>query len=139
MIVEQTLENLTPTQIEIARYWGDGPPTKQFTPIIDRLVDTYGFSASRSARVLAAVQAAINDVLAVTWYYKYLWDIARPDQLDQNLASLLCTPKFPTYPAGHAVVAGCAQVLLSYFFPPEAERLKELAEQCALSRLYALP
>jgi hypothetical protein len=25
-----------------------------------------------------------------------------------------------TYPAGHATVAGCNQMILSYFFPPEA-------------------
>lgn len=137
IVVQQTLKNLTPAQIAIARYWGEGPPTKQWTPIIDRLIDTYNFSPLRAARVLAAVQSALNDTLVVVWYYKYLWDIPRPNQLDQNLATLLCTPKFPSYPSGHAAIAGCAQVVLSYFFESEAARLEELAEEAAISRLYA--
>lgn len=136
-IVKQTLRNLTPEQIEIARYWGAGPPTKQFTPIADRLIDTYSISAPRAARILAALHAGINDAFVVCWYFKYFWNIARPNQLDQDLATLLCTPRHPSYPSGHATVAGCAEVMLSYFFPPEALRLHELAEECALARLYA--
>lgn len=136
-IVRNTAKKLTKKQIQIARYWGTGVPTKQFTPIIDRLIDTYGMSASRAARILTVVQAGINDTMVVTWYYKYLWNVARPNQLDRNFATVLCTPRHPSYVAGHATVAGCAQVILSYFFPAEAQRLKELAEECAVSRLYA--
>lgn len=136
-IVKKTLENITKHQIRIAKYWGTGPATKQWTPIIDRLIDTYGITAPRAARILAATQAAFNDAFVVSWYFKFLWNIARPNQLDQNLATILCTPRHPTYPSGHATVAGCAQVVLSYFFQSEADRLKELAEECALSRLYA--
>lgn len=135
--VRQVLQNLTPEQIDMAHYWGSGPPTKQFTPIIDRLLDTYELSAARAARVLAAAQAGINDAFVVCWHFKYLWNIARPNQLDQELATLLCTPNHPSYPSGHSTVAGCLEAILSYFFPPEAPRLHELAEECALSRLYA--
>jgi hypothetical protein len=137
LIVKQTQKNLTLHQKEIATYWGFGPPTKQWTPIIDRLIDTYSFTANRAARVLAAVQAGINDALVMTWYYKYLWDMPRPNQLDQALSTFLPMPKFPTYPAGHSVVAGTAEIILSYFFQPEADRLNQLAEECSISRLYA--
>ncbi|MBC2580235.1 vanadium-dependent haloperoxidase [Clostridium sp. DJ247] len=136
-IVERTLKNLTPEQIVIAKYWGEGPPTKQWTPIIDRLIDTYNVNAGRAARILANVHGALNDTLIVTWYFKFLWDIARPNQLNQNLATLICTPKHPTYPAGHATVAGCAEEILSYYFKGERDRLKELAEECAISRVFA--
>ncbi|MGE5630734.1 MAG: hypothetical protein ACM3TR_06495 [Caulobacteraceae bacterium] len=80
--VKNVLKNLTPSQRQIAEYWGDGPATKQWTPIIDRLLDTYGLSPVSAARVLAAVQAGINDALVITWYFKYLWDVPRPNQLD---------------------------------------------------------
>ena len=136
-IVQNTLKMLTPKQITIARYWGTGVPTKQFTPVIDRLIDTYGLTASKAARVLAAVHAGINDVMIVTWYLKFAWLVTRPNQLDHNLATVLCTPRHPTYPAGHSTVAGCAETILSYFFPPETNRLIDLAEECSLSRLYA--
>ncbi|PTX59058.1 PAP2 superfamily protein [Melghirimyces profundicolus] len=111
--------------------------TKQWTPIIDRLIDTYGFSPPRAARVLAATQAAINDAFVVVWYLKYLWDVARPNQLDRSLATILCTPRFPAYLSGHAVMAATAAGVLSHFFPPESKRLHELARECAISRLYA--
>jgi hypothetical protein len=52
------------------------------------------------------------------------------------LPTVICTPKFPSYPSGHAVISGCSQVILSYFFPPEAGRLKELADECAISRIW---
>lgn len=136
-IVKETLKNITRKQIKIAKYWGDGPATKQWTPIIDILIDTYNVSAPKAARILACVNGAFNDAFVVAWYFKYLWEIARPNQLDQNLATVLCTPRHPTYPSGHATVAGCAEVVLSYFFNPESNKLKELAQECAISRLYA--
>ncbi|SFS42752.1 vanadium-dependent haloperoxidase [Marininema halotolerans] len=144
-IVQETLANLTPQQKAIARYWGTGVATKQWTPIIDRLIDTYNtanlinllVSAPRAARILASVQAGINDTFVVTWYLKYKYNVARPNQLDQNLATLLCTPRHPSYPSGHAAVAGCASTILSYFFPGEKNRLTALAEEVAQSRLFA--
>lgn len=135
-IVKYIQKHLTPQQRIIAEYWGEGPATKQWTPIIDRLIDIYGLSPVRAARVLAAVQAAINDAFVVTWYFKNLWDVPRPCQLDQRLATAICTPKFPSYPSGHSVISGTAEVVLSYFFPPEAEKLKALAEENSISRLY---
>jgi hypothetical protein len=135
-VVKETLQNLTEAQIRMAEYWNAGPPTKQLAPIIDRLIDTYAISAPRAGRILAAVHSGISDAFAVTWHFKYHWDIPRPNQLDQELATIICTPRHPSYPAGHGVIACCAEVILSYFFPPEADRLKALAEECAISRLY---
>lgn len=135
--VQETAADLTSYQSTIASYWGTGVATKQWTPIIDRLIDTYNISPPKAARVLAAVQTGINDVLVITWYLKYKWMVARPNQYDHDLASILCTPRFPTYPSGHSAVAGCAEIILGYFFSPEKPRLKELAEECAISRLYA--
>lgn len=135
--VKKTLKCLTPRQKRIAKYWGTGPATKQWTPIIDILIDTYKITAPRAARILAATQAALNDAFVIAWYFKFRWNIARPNQLNQDLVSFLPTPKHPTYPSGHATIAGCAQIILSYFFQSEKERLKELAEECVISRLYA--
>lgn len=136
-IVQSTLNRLTKRQRKIAKYWSFGPPTKQWTPIVDRLIDTYRLSPPRAARVLGAVQAGINDSLVITWYLKYIWDVARPNQVDRKLKSIIATPRFPGYPSGHSTSSGCAQVILSYFFPTEAKRLKQLAEEDAVSRLYA--
>ncbi len=135
-IVKETLNNLTNRQKKIATYWGTGPATKQWTPIIDILITTYNIAAPQAARILAAVQGALNDAFVIAWHFKFRWQIARPNQFDQNLATFLCTPRHPSYPAGHAVIAGCAEVVLSYYFQADQERLNQLARQCAISRLY---
>lgn len=135
--VLDTLDNITNRQIMIAKYWGTGVPTKQWTPIIDRLIDTYNVTAPRAGRILFEVHSAINDAFVITWCLKFVLNVARPNQLDQDLATYLCTPRHPTYPSGHAVVAGCAETVLSYLFPGEAARLHQLAEECAASRLFA--
>ncbi|MBE4909431.1 vanadium-dependent haloperoxidase [Bacillus luteolus] len=136
-IVKKTLENLTPHQMEVAKYWGTGVPTKQFVPIMDRLIDTYKVPAPRAARILAAVLAAVNDAFVVTWKCKFDWQVARPNQLDQSLETILCTPRHPTYPSGHATIAGCVEQVLGYFFPGEAKKLRKMSEECSDSRLYA--
>ncbi|RJQ27015.1 MAG: phosphatase PAP2 family protein [Peptococcaceae bacterium] len=134
--VRKTLADLTQEQICIAEYWNAGPPTKQWTPIIDRLIDTYDMSPARSARILGAVHGGINDCAVITWHFKYHFNVARPNQLDQTLGTIVCTPYHPSYPSGHSLLAGCTEVLLGYFFSPEKEQLKRLAEECAISRLY---
>ncbi|MGA9287745.1 MAG: phosphatase PAP2 family protein [Anaerobacillus sp.] len=135
--VKHTLKHITPKQVKLAEYWGTGVASKQWTPIIDKLIDTYGVTAPRAARIIAAVSAGMNDAFTTTWYLKYRWNVARPNQLDHDLATVLCTPRHPTYPSGHATIAGTTSEILAYFFPGERERLQELAQECADSRLYA--
>ncbi|MDQ0199105.1 phosphatase PAP2 family protein [Neobacillus ginsengisoli] len=145
-VVKGVLDKLTPKQERIAIYWGMGQVTKQWTPIIDRLIDRYTITATplppislstpRAARILAITQNAIQDALIVSWSIKYRFDVARPIQLDPDLEPILCTPRHPTYTSGHAMAAGAAATVLSYFFPAEADRLQELAEECSVSRIY---
>jgi len=136
-MVKKAKKNLTDRKKKIAKYWGDGPATKQWTPIIDILIDTYGISAPRAARILATTNSAFNDAFIIAWDYKFKWKVLRPNQIDQHFKSLLCMPRHPSYPSGHATIAGCAEVVLGYYFKPEKDKLKGLAEECAKSRLYA--
>ncbi|MEX2414809.1 MAG: vanadium-dependent haloperoxidase [Paenibacillaceae bacterium] len=136
-IVQRVLRNITRKQIVTANYWGTGVATKQWTPIIDRLIDAYDVTPTRAARILAAVHAGISDTFCIAWHFKYLYNVARPNQLDHNLATILCTPRFPAYPSGHAAISGCAETVLRYFFPAKADRLRKLAEENAHSRLLA--
>ncbi|MDQ0484273.1 vanadium-dependent haloperoxidase [Guptibacillus hwajinpoensis] len=135
--VKDTLDHVSPHEVTLAEYWGTGVASKQWTPIIDKLIDNYGVTAPRAARINACVSAGMNDAFTTAWYLKYRWNVARPNQLDQDLTTNVCTPRHPTYPSGHATVAGTTAEILSYFFPTERDRLVELAEECADSRLYA--
>ncbi|MDR7071327.1 vanadium-dependent haloperoxidase [Fictibacillus barbaricus] len=137
IIVQNTMRNITPQQIQIAQYWGTGEVSRKVTPIIYNLMETYGIGSTSAARLMGMYQAAINDVFVITWYFKYLWDVARPCQYDWNMKTVLFTPRFPGYPSAHATMAGCTEVILSYYFPQESMRIHQIMEECALSRLYA--
>ncbi len=136
-LVQQSLQHITEDQITIAKFWGTGPPTKQWTPILNTLIDGYKVDAPRAGRILAAFHAGINDAFVVAFHLKYKWKVARPNQLDHTLETILCTPRHPSYPSGHATVSGAAEVIISYFFPAERRRIRKFAEENALSRLYA--
>ncbi|MGL4451637.1 MAG: vanadium-dependent haloperoxidase [Sarcina sp.] len=128
---------LTPKEIEIAKYWGYGPPSKQLMPIVDILITTYKVPACRAQRILYILNGALNDACIVCWHYKYLFNVIRPVQYNPLFKPILQTPKHPSYPAGHAVLAGCMFAILTYFFPAEKEKLYDLALECSNSRLYA--
>lgn len=129
-------KHITSTQVSIANYWGEGVPANQWSKIALELINTYNISPPKSARILSSLESALYDAFVITWYYKYLYNVARPIQLDINLQTIIPTPKFPTYPSGHSVIGGTAEVILSYFFENEARKLKLLAEEASISRLY---
>jgi hypothetical protein len=134
--VKKVLNKVTDSETEVATYWGTGVATKQWTPVIDRLIDAYGVTAPKAGRMLDTVHSAINDAFVITWDLKYKLDVARPNQLDHKLATVKCTPRHPTYPSGHSVIAGTVEEVLSYYFPREKKKLRHLALECAVSRLY---
>jgi membrane-associated phospholipid phosphatase len=138
LIVERALQALTADQIRIARYWGTGSElSAKISADIFRLANSYRLGSPQVSRILAFVHAALNDTFIITWYLKYSWDVARPTQYGRNLPTVLSTPLFPAYPSAHATVAGCAEVLLSYFFPPNSNTFTEKMEEATRSRLYA--
>jgi membrane-associated phospholipid phosphatase len=50
---------------------------------------------------------------------------------------LLATPPFPGYISGHAATSAASATVLGRFFPESAARLRRLAADAAISRLYA--
>lgn len=136
--VEQALKSLTEEQIQTAKYWGTGSElTAKISDDIFRFATTDKLGSPQVSRIQAYVHAALNDTFVLTWYLKYLWDVARPNQYGRNLPKVLNTPLFPSYPSAHATVAGCSEVLLRYFFPQHSHYIIENMEEAALSRLYA--
>lgn len=135
-VVEDVQKNITANEIAIAKFWGYGVPLNQWTPIILTLINTYKITPPRAGRIMSIAQDAIADGFVVCWDLKYKWDYPRPVQLNNNLRTVLATPKFPTYPSGHSVISSTVATVLSYFFPAESEKLYELAETASISRLY---
>ncbi|KAA9028644.1 vanadium-dependent haloperoxidase [Niallia endozanthoxylica] len=137
LIVQQTLAALTPRQKQMAEYWGNGMLTEKIRRIIFRLADKYNIGATKLAFVLGYFYAAVNDAFVMSMYFKYLYDTARPIQYGSNVAAVIDTPQSPSYPSGHAAIAGCSQMVLSHFFPSESASIQRKMEECAQSRVYA--
>jgi hypothetical protein len=72
--------------------------------------------------------------MVITWFYKFLYEIPRPNQLDQKLATLICTPYHPTYPGGHAVIGSTITELLSLLFPDAKAQLDSLFDDSKRAR-----
>jgi membrane-associated phospholipid phosphatase len=87
--------------------------------------------------VLGLLGATMTDTAISTWESKYHYWCIRPNQADPSIATLIPTPPFPSYPSGHSTFSSAASEVLAYFFPSDSTRLRYLAEEAGLSRLYA--
>lgn len=134
-IVEHTLDSNTTKQIQSAHYWATGQLTSRFSNLIYELANKYPKGSPNTARMQAFYHAAMNDVFVICWYLKYTWDVARPNQYGRNFRPVLTTPRFPSYPSAHAVIAGATEMIVGYYFSQEATDIKRVTEDAALSRL----
>ena len=127
---------ITPQQQISADYWGNGVPHKQLIPILQALITSYDLKVPVASRLYDIVNKALNDAMVICWHFKYYYQIPRPVQYCQNFSPYLETPQHPSYPAGHSVLPACFIAIMSHFFPAEKEKLSQLLEECAWSRLY---
>jgi membrane-associated phospholipid phosphatase len=116
-------------------YWDTGAPGYRWNEIA--LVQASAVRAPRGIRAMALLNVAIYDATIAAWDSKYAYNRPRPTELDPSLATAIPTPRSPSYPSEHAVVAGAASAVLSYLFPDRAQSYADLASQAAQSRLDA--
>jgi membrane-associated phospholipid phosphatase len=118
-------------------YWDAGSPGMRWIDMLrDRILDGR-VPLPQGWRQLSILPIAINDAIVAAWDSKYAYDRPRPSVVDSSIRPRLAVPDSPSYPAEHAVAAGAAEVVLSYFFPAEAGWFRDLAEEAARSRLFA--
>ncbi len=133
-------DHRTAEQLRIAHVWADGPAT--YTPpghwneIATALIRAYHLDARRATRVLAYMNMAIMDAGISCWDAKYTYWLIRPSQVDPRITTPVGLPNFPAYTSGHATFSGAAGEVLGHFFAAERARLRAMAEEAAVSRLY---
>jgi len=122
----------TADQTALARLWVSTAP-QVWNGVARQLVIARGFGPARTARVLALLHLALADAFIAGWDAKYVYSQWRPvtairaadgdgnphTAIDPTWAPLLVTPPFPDYPAGHAVCAGAAELVLARLFGPK--------------------
>ena len=159
MEVKQTIDNLAPEQLTIARFWADDLGTSYTPPghwaqIATEQVVATQVSTPRAARALALIGAGLADSAIACWHDKYAYWVLRPitairtlarqQFYDPNFLTPVVTPPFPAYTSGHSTFSGCSAEVLEYLFPEGRTAdafgrmvpFQEAAEQAAVSRLY---
>ena len=138
--------SLTGEQRQVADYWADGAgtptPPGHWNAIAIDLIRDPGRSALATARLFAALNTAQADAFIACWDTKYAYWSLRPisairQLIDPSWVPHIITPPFPSYVSGHATTSGAASTVLGAFFPVKAKRLAAMAEEAAVSRLYA--
>jgi membrane-associated phospholipid phosphatase len=138
--VKQVCNNATPAQRAIALFWADGagtvtPPGHWFE-IAGSLIARDRLDTPNTARILALLGATVTDAAISCWDTKFHYWYIRPVQADPSIQTIVPTPPFPSYTSGHSTFSGASSTVLAYYFPSDASRLRAMAEEAALSRLY---
>jgi membrane-associated phospholipid phosphatase len=138
--VKRFVVNPTPSQLEIGLFWADGagtvtPPGHWFQ-IAGELIARDRLDTPRTARLLGLLGAAVMDAAISCWDTKYHYMLLRPNQADPSIVTPIPTPPFPSYTSGHSTFSAASSEVLAHYFPQDAARLRYLAEEAALSRVY---
>jgi membrane-associated phospholipid phosphatase len=130
--------NASPTAAEraIATFWATNGSAAPFWEAASLLIARERLSTPRAARVLALLGVAAADANIAEWEAKYHYWRIRPSQADPTITPIVPLPNFPSYPAGLPGIGGMSGDILAYFFPQDAQRLRYMEEEGAVSRLY---
>jgi membrane-associated phospholipid phosphatase len=118
-------------------FWDAGSPGYRWIDWVNKRVLQGQPLPPNSHRIYTYLTMAIYDATIAAWDSKYFYNRARPSEMDPSLATAVATPRSPSYPSEHAVAAGAAATVLTYFFPDEGSSLQALAEESAQSRVQA--
>lgn len=164
--VYSTVQNLSPEEEIIARYWSDDPgipgtPPGHSFSIATQVLRKEDASLTLAAETYCKLGIAVNDAFISCWKCKYVFNLMRPityiqENIDPDWVSILVTPPFPEYTSGHSVQSGATATILSEMFgyqyaftdfthigrsdingsPRSFNSFNDFAAEAAISRLY---
>ena len=118
----------SPDEGDIARFFATFSPLYMYRDALCRLLDAEPMGLASTARLFAAVDAAVANAFITTWRLKFDVGFWRPFQAiraddgdsrtvtDPTWSSFVPTPPYSDYSSGHAVATGpMAEVLRSTF------------------------
>lgn len=132
--VQRWTTERTPEVRDVVARWANPLPTRPWAEMAFDFVSQESKNPPLSSRNYALLHAAIYDAVVTTWYWKYNYKVDAPEGTDPIAEA---SPD-PSYPSEHAAIAGAASRVLALLYPKQsAERLDELADEAALSRVQA--
>lgn len=123
--VKSYVANRTYSQIQLFRET-DQSVSSKFAPLV-----------KESVKDLDTLATSLH-ILLIVYISKYFFNRARPHQIDPHLNILSSnTADTPSYPSGHALQSYYLAKVLSQRYPDKQEMFEEIAEECAMARVYA--
>jgi hypothetical protein len=138
--VREVARTRTPEQVRIAWFWNDGRgggAASYWNEEMARLLAARHVSEREAVHALTVLNFTLADARMACWDAKLAYWLIRPSQADTTITRPVYLPNFPAYPSGHACISGAAAAVIGDFFPNERARVTALAEEAAMSRLYA--
>jgi membrane-associated phospholipid phosphatase len=138
--VRQVAANRTPEQLAIAQFWampaGTYSPPGYWNEEAARLALKYRLGEIQTAHLLALMNMTAFDAIIASHEAKFTYWFIRPTQADPTIPLAIGLPNFPSYPSNHATISSAMATIIGEQFRAERSRLRGLAEEAALSRLY---
>jgi membrane-associated phospholipid phosphatase len=137
--VRHIADTRTAEQDSIAKFWamnsGSFPPGF-WNAQASQLIVRRHMRERDAARTLAVMNAAGMDALIGSHEAKFTYWLLRPSQADPAIRLAIPLPNFPSYPSNHAALSSAEATVLARVFPEERDRLVEMADDAAISRIY---
>ena len=135
-------DNRTHEEDSLAKFWaapaGFANSAQSYSnQVATTEITNFHLDERRAAHVLAVMNMAAMDAFIASHDAKYTYWMIRPPQADPGIVPDIPLPNHPSYPSNHASVTGASMAVLAALFPSDADYLNGLADQAAISRIYA--
>lgn len=130
----------TPQQDSLAKFWAMATGSLvagYWNGLASRMIAQRRLTERAATHVLALMDMAAMDANIACHDSKYTYWFIRPSEADPGIHLAIGLPNHPSYPSNHACQSGTAAGILSAVFPDQQAALSAMAEQAAMSRLYA--
>ena len=131
----------TAEQLAAAQRWalsgGTFRTQGEWNLVTSDLMQARGPSEHDAAHAFALLNVAMNDASIACFDAKYTYWFIRPSQADPSISMPISLPNHPSYPSSHSCTSGAGSEVLATLYPTEATRVRALADEIGLSRLYA--
>ena len=137
--VVDALASPTEEMTAAVRAWGTRPATKPWTDAALAAFTEFRVNGMRQTRNLARLQTAMHDAAIAAWDAQLAYERPSPAATDDRIVPAAgVNPAAPSFPSQEATVAAAAATVLAFLLPDaEPGRFETLAEEAAMSRVWA--
>ena len=137
--VRSIADTRTARQDSIAKFWAMGTGTLIagfWNSTASEIIERHRLGERAAAQALALMNTAALDGLIACADAKFAYWLLRPSQADPAITMAIGLPNFPAYPSNHACFSGTAAYVLGALFPHDRQRLRGMAYDAGISRVF---